>query len=358
MVDNAPLQHGVSQLGTNVAKIVGPWAWWQAALKNPAAIGKTLPVHDGDAQQGYYRAKNKDKTFDPVAIFYPEGSEQLVAYRAGREVRAEDIWSWCCRYPVTYEAYNAALEGKGWPDDDKVVAAQLAATAPAPADEPTIGDNSGDVDEATTLKDQIEAALAGMKAYEKITDDKTAEKALSLRNRLNELSRDADKIRTREKEPHLEAGKAVDAKWQPLVKKAKAGADQVRDAMSAWETVKLQRRREEERKALEAQRAAEEAARAAEPTSGEPQGETTVLEAPKVDVQPDAAPSTIRGSYGKAASVSAKTVVKEVTDWSALAVYMSSHPEAQALLRQLAQRAIDAGRTVPGITTEEVATVR
>jgi hypothetical protein len=345
-------------IGALASKIVGPWAWWQAALKNPAAIGKTLPVHDGDAQQGYYRAKNRDKGFDPVAIFYPEGSEQLVAYRAGREVRAEDIWSWCCRYPVSYEAYNAALEGKGWPDDDKVVAAQLATPATAPAAEPTVGDNSGDVDEATTLKDQIENALAGMKAYEKISDDKTAEKALSLRNRLNELSRDADKIRTREKEPHLEAGKAVDSKWQPLVKKAKAGADQVRDAMSAWETVKLQRRREEERKQQEAARAAEEARRAAEPATGEQHGEAAVLEAPKVDVQPDAAPSTIRGSYGKAASVSAKTVVDEVTDWQALAVYMSSHKEAQTLLLQLAQRAIDAGRSVPGITIKEVAAVR
>lgn len=339
--------------------IVERWAWYMAALKDPTKIGSAaLPIHPGEYQVGYFRTRRKGGAWEPVGI-YPDDSGVVHGFRNNMEVSdIPELFTWCCRHPVTHQAYVDALDGKGWPDDDKVVAAQLAAPAPAPADEPTIGDNSGEVDEATTLKDQIEAALAGMKAYEKITDDKTAEKALSLRNRLNELSRDADKIRTREKEPHLEAGKAVDLKWQPLVKRAKAGADQVRDAMSAWETVKLQRRREEERKALEAQRAAEEAARAAEPTSGEPQGETTVLEAPKVDVQPDAAPSTIRGSYGKAASVSAKTVVKEVTDWSALAVYMSSHPEAQALLRQLAQRAIDAGRTVPGITTEEVATVR
>lgn len=345
-------------IGALASKIVGPWAWWQAALKNPAAIGKTLPVHDGDAQQGYYRAKNRDKGFDPVAIYYPEGSSELVAYRAGKEVRPEDIWSWCCRHPVSFDAYNAAMEGKGWPDDDAVVAAQVAATAPAPAAEPTVGDNSGEVSPAETIGDQIDAALAGMKAYEKIADDKTAEKALSLRNRLNELSREADKIRTREKEPHLEAGKAVDAKWQPLVKKAKAGADHVRDAMSAWETEKLRRRREEERKQQKEARAAEEVRLASQEAAGEQQGEAAVMEAPKVDVQPDAAPSTIRGSYGKAASVSVKTVVKDVTDWSALAVYMSSHKEAQTLLLQLAQRALDAGRTVPGITTEEKANVR
>ncbi|NTG00165.1 hypothetical protein G6L30_08530 [Agrobacterium rhizogenes] len=72
-------------IGALASKIVDRWSWWRAALKNPAAIGKTLPVHDGDAQQGYYRAKNKDKSFDPVAIFYPEGSDELVAYRSGRE---------------------------------------------------------------------------------------------------------------------------------------------------------------------------------------------------------------------------------------------------------------------------------
>jgi hypothetical protein len=332
-------------IGALASKIVGPWAWWQAALKNPAAVGKTLPVHEDEPQQGYYRTKNRDKAFEPVAIFYPEGSDQLVAYRNGKEVLPDTVWTFCCSYPVTYQAYNDALAGKGWADDDAVVAAQISAP------EPTIGDNSGEVSATETLKDQIDAALAGTKAYETISDDKTAEKALSLRNRLNELSKDADKLRTEEKEPHLKASKAVDAKWQPLVKKAKEGADKVRDAIGSWETVKLQRRREEERKADEARRAAEQAAR-------EQQTDTAVLEAPKVEVQPDAAPSTVRASYGKAASVSVKMVVKDVTDWSALAVYMSNHPDCQDMLRKLAQRALDSGRTVPGITTEEKANVR
>ncbi|TLX12103.1 hypothetical protein [Rhizobium sp. MHM7A] len=336
-------------IGALAQKIVGPWAWWQAALKNPAAIGKTLPVHEGDAQQGYYRAKNRDKVFEPVAIFYPEGSDQLVAYRAGREIRPDEIWTFCCRYPVTYEAYNAALEGKGWPDDDKTVASQF--TPP----DPTIGDNSGEIDETEKLKDQIEAALKGIAAYAKIADDATASKAQSLRNRLNELSGDADKKRDELKRPHLEAGKAIDKLWMPLVKSAKEGANTVRDALDAWENEKLRRRREEERKAEESRIAAEKSAR-------DQEGETAVLEAPKVETQP-APPSEpvgqIRATYGKAASVSVKIVVDQVTDWVALASYMSNHPECQDLLRKLAQRAVDAGRTnIPGITVSEKAAVR
>jgi hypothetical protein len=330
-------------IGALASKIVGPWAFWQAALKNPAAIGKTLPLHDGVAHQGYWRAKNKDKSFDPVAIYYPEGSDELVAYRAGREVRAEDIWSWCCRYPVSFEAYNAAMEGKGWPDDDKVVAAQVQPPAP--------GDNSNEVDEAEALKDQIEAALAGMKAYDKIEDDKTAAKALSLRNRLNELSGQADKIRVKQKEPHLEAGKAVDAKWQPLVKKAKAGADQVRDSIGAWETQKLQAERKRQ--------AAEQARITSEQAAREEEGETAVVDAPQPFVPPEAATGQIKATYGKAASVSAKVFLKEVTDYGALYAYMAGREEVQLVLRQLAQRALDAGRTgIPGIVTEERAAVR
>lgn len=332
-------------IGALALKIVDVWAWWQTALKDPSKIGsKELPVHDSDPQQGYYRIRyGKDKPFEPVAIWKDEGGAWL-AYRNGREANAESIWTSCCRNPVTYEAYQAAVEGKGWSDDDKVVAAQFAPPAP--------GDNSGAVDEAETIRDQIEAALAGLEAYAKVQDDATAAKALSLRNRLNELSREADKIRTKEKEPHLEAGKAVDAKWQPLVKKAKAGADQVRDAIGAWETEKLRRQREEERKAEVACRAAEEAAR-------QQQGDVAVLEAPKVETAPAEAPAPIKATYGKAASVQVKTVVKDVTDWPALAVYMSGHPDCQDLLRKLAQRALDAGRTnIPGITTDEQAQVR
>ncbi|MDJ1632290.1 hypothetical protein [Rhizobium rhizogenes] len=334
-------------IGALASKIVDRWSWWRAALKNPAAIGKTLPVHDGDAQQGYYRAKNRDKTFDPVAIFYPEGSDDLVAYRSGREVRADEVWSFCCRYPVTFEAYTAATEGKGWPDDDATVAAQIKAP------EPGIGDNSAPVDEAETINDQIENALKGMTAYEKITDDETAAKAQSLRNRLNELSNDADKKRDALKRPHLDAGTAIDKKWMPLVKNAKAGADRVKTAMEAWETEKLRLRREQERKKAEEDRIAAEKAAANHP------GETAVIEAPAPVSRVEAAPAPIRATYGKSASVKATIIVDQVTDWPALAVYMSNHQECQELLRKLAQRALDAGReNIPGITTTEAAKVR
>lgn len=349
------------RIGELAEKIVSPWAWWQKALANPSEIGKPdLPVHEGHPQQGYYRAKNRDKVFDPVAIYYPEEASELVAFRNGREVRPDEIWTFCCRYPVSYEAYIDAIDGKGWPDDDAVVAKQVAPTPPG------IGDNSGDVSEAEALKDQIEAALRGVDGYSDIASDEVAAKALSLRNRLNELSGDADKKREALKRPHLDAGKSIDKEWQPLVKSAKSGADKVKASIEAWETKKLQAARKAEQEAAEAERLRIEEERAANPPESANSGDIDMFAtvdakteertpAPKYD--PSSA--TVRPTYGRAAAVKEIKVVTDVTDYAALAMYMIGHAELKELLFKLAQRAVDAGRTdVPGITIEERATIR
>jgi hypothetical protein len=327
-------------IGKLASNIVGRWAWWQNALK-----GNIGPMHEGQPEQGFYRTRSKGGKWEPVALWVDEDTGQWLAYRAGREVDPAEAWNFCRAHPITRAAYDDALAGKPFADEDEVVAEQVAA----------VGDNSGNVDEADEIADQIAAALKGLEAYKTVDSDALAGKALSLRNRLNELSNQADKIRVKRKAPHLEAGKAVDEKFQPLVKSAKEGANKVRDAISDWETKKLQaerKRQQELQQAEQARIAAEEAAR-------KETGEVAVMEAPVIEAPVEVAPASIRPTYGKAASVQVKTVVKDITDWAALAVYMSAHPVMQDTLRQLAQRALDAGRTnIPGITTEEKANVR
>lgn len=323
--------------------IIERWGWWRTALKDPSKIGTApLLIHPGEYQVGYYRTRSKGKPWEPVGI-YPDEQGVVSGYRNGEPVQdIPELFLWSCRNPITYEAYVGALEGKPFPDEDTVVAEQVAAA----------GHNSGEVDEAEELKDQIAAALKGMDAYKTIADDATSARALSLRNRLNELSGQAEKIRVKQKEPHLEASKAVDAKWQPLVKSAKKGADDVRDAIGQWETKKLQEQRKREREAEQARIAAEQAARA-----NEPQADLALAPAPVAAVE--AAPAPIKPTYGKAASVSVKIVLQEVTDWQALATYMLAHPDLRDFLTKLAQRALDAGRTnIPGIVVGEEAKVR
>lgn len=115
--------------------------------------------------------------------------------------------------------------------------------------------------------------------------------------------------------------------------------------------MKLQEQRKREREAEQARLASEQAAR-------EASTQAEVIEAPPPVSAPEAAPTPIKPAYGKAASVSVKKVVTEVTDWAALSAYMLNHPDLQACLRDLAQRATDKGHTVPGVKVEERAAVR
>ncbi len=330
------------QVGAVATKTVDRWAWYLAALQNPAEIGKSLKASEDSPQQGYYRSRFKGQAWEPIAIFYPEGSDQLVAYRNNREVRdVNETWVWCLRYPISYEAYQRAIDGGGWADDDPTVAAQI---APAPP-----GHNSADVSEAEMLRDQIEAAKKGAAAYAKITDDATLGKAQSLRSRLNELSGEADKKREALKRPYFEAGKAIDREWQPLVKSAKEAADGIRNAMSAYETEKLRKAREAER---EARQRVEDEAREAE-EAGKP------LPVPEPVAAPVAsAPAAIKGTYGKAASVRAKLVVTGISNPIELFKFVAGDNRIEVLLVRIAQEHVDAGRTVPGVFTEEVAAVR
>lgn len=317
------------------------YAFWRAALANPSEIGKSLKIHEGDPQSGFYRKRaHKDGPFLPVAIWNTEGG--TVALVNGQIADPNDIWTFACRNPISEAMYNAALAGDGWPESDPVVERQKA---------PSAGHNSGDVDEAEMLRDQIEAAKQGAEAYASIADDETLPKAQSLRARLLELKGEAEKKHKKEKEPHLEAGRAVDKKWLPLAKEADAIAASIRSAMGAWETKKLQKQREAERAIETARLAAEIEARKAA-AAGKP-----VEATPVPQPEPVAAPAPIKGSYGRAASVSVIKVVTAITDQDALYAFLHSHPELRNCMFDLAKRAVAKGHTVPGVSVEEQAKV-
>jgi hypothetical protein len=308
--------------------------YWSSALK-----GDFGAVHEGVPQPGFYRKRvSRGGAFVPVAIWEQDG--KIVALVDGREADAADIWSYVCQHPVTEEQYRARVETGKWHDESDAVAQSLAA--------PPVGHNHPPQDEADIIKGQIEAASAGAEGYAEIADDETAAKAQSLRSRLLELSGSADKKREAEKKPHLEAGKAVDAKWQPLVKAAKAAADKIRDALSAHETRKARVAAEAQRKAEEeARKAAEEAAKSAPQKAQAP--------APVMPVPQPSAPepvTAIRGAYGRAAAVK---IVKVATikDQDAAYGYLRNQKELVDIIAKLAQRAVDAGYEVPGIEITE-----
>src|SRR5690606_829584 len=87
------------------------WAWWQAALE-----GNFGPMHEGEPQQGYYRTRFKGGQWEAVALWRGANGEWN-AMRGDRMVDPADTWNFCRTHPVSYEAYQRAIEGAGWDDE-------------------------------------------------------------------------------------------------------------------------------------------------------------------------------------------------------------------------------------------------
>lgn len=324
----------------NIAtKISGPdYTYWQNAL-----AGNFGPVHDSDPQPGFYRKRmGRAAGYVPVAIWEQDG--KVLALVDGREADAAEIWTYACKFPILEEWYRARMIGQPWPDESAAVTESLVHRTDT---------NNGPVDEADVLKAQIESASAGAAEYAEIGTDETAAKAQSLRSRLLELSGQADKAREAQKKPFFEAGKAIDAKYQPLVKAAKFAADTIRDALGAHETRKA---REAEKLRLAAEevriKAEREAvkARAEAELAGKP-APAPVPPAPTPEPAPAPA-AAIRGAYGRAAAVKVVKVAK-VIDQDKAYLALRTQKEMVELIAALAQRAATAGIPLEGVEVME-----
>jgi hypothetical protein len=290
------------------------WLNWQRRL-----AGEKVPIHEGidNVESGYYRIRRKDRISGRHhyvgAAFWRDENGFLRGVIDGREVnaiQAADAWMGAVQHPISEAEFRKVEDGGSWSDIDDTVHEQTNGRG--------IGDNSGTISDLELIREQIESAKVGAEAYAEITDDATLTRAQTLRSRLLELSNEADSKREKEKAPHFQAAKDVDARWQPVVKAAKAAADAIRAAMIKWETTKLKARPAEK--------------------------------APAV--------TKIRGATGKAAHIGVVKVVTGITDDKALYAYFQNHAEVKVLLLKLAQQEVKAGRTVPGVTVEDQADVR
>lgn len=319
-----------------VAQCAPSYTYWHEALK-----GNFGPVHEGDYQYGFFRKRvSRGGTFVPVAIWGgQDGTICLVDNRAADPI---EVWGYCCQYPVTEEQYRQRVASGRWHDEDEAVNSSLAHAAE---------NESGDP--AAVLADQIDAAMQGVSGYEDIRDDESAAKAQGLRSRLLELSGQADKERDKQKRPHLEAGRAIDSVFQPLVKKAKEGADAIRKALGDHETRKA---READRIRREQEEAQRKALAEAQKASGTLQP-APVAPAPVPAPEPVPEQTQVRGAYGRAATIKVKRIAV-VQDLPAAVAHFQNHPDVVALIQRLSQKALDAGYNVPGVTVDEVKEVR
>jgi hypothetical protein len=200
--------------------MTGEYAFWEAALKSPDAIGKTIQTDENSPQPGFYRTKDGH----PVAI-WRDTDDVLLIMRGESDYIPErdygDVWLRCLNRPVSEDHYNGKLETGLWHDEVEAVSE-------------TIGHNVKNSEDPAMLASMIAGLVKASAEYAKVTSDDDAAQAQTIRARLNELGGKADKLREVEKAPHLAAGKAVDGKWQPMIKDADASAKQLRAAIAKW----------------------------------------------------------------------------------------------------------------------------
>lgn len=318
-----------------------PYQFWLDAL-----AGKNPPAVNEHPQPGFFRRKWRGTKkiarsdppmyaggFDPVA-YWMEGD--AIRCRVGSKDlshnEAIELWTWVHDKPITEELYRAVAErGEPWPDvkpaePEKEYAryGTLGEKGGIALDDRGIGDNSGDVDAATQLAEDIKTLAEGKKRHLKIASEDQSKDAQAFRSKLLELAGKAEKIHKAQKAPHLEKCREIDAKWLTLVKLARGAAEAVRVANDAWLTAKLQ----------EAKAAAPEAR------------------------AEDVLPETIKGVHGRAASVGTEWAIKEITDWDALLDHYKNSAAIREALEALAKRDTKDGKIVPGVVREEVARSR
>jgi len=233
--------------------------YWQNALS-----GQFGAVHENDPQSGYYRMRHgKGGPWVPVAIWINDAENyssdlpvsKLFCLVDGKERNAYDIWTWACRYPITYETYVAvAEEGKPWPDEVLQVKASYGVGISSDTP-PSFGHNSGSLDQASVFQEEIEAlstlALSWLDELGGINVQSEADRAANYADRFTSLETRAEEARTIEKRPSLEEGRQIDARWKPVVSKAQEAKVKIKKALEPYLIGERQRRIEVARASFE-----------------------------------------------------------------------------------------------------------
>lgn len=343
---------------------------WRRAL-----TGKAIDFGPkGEPPSGFFRHLTK-RGIEAVAV-WRDGDGNLQCKRSifgdGSKMTPEEIDELvgsCGHYPIPYELYTAVTrDGQLWPHEasTKLTMAEIkdgvgwtlelgrkklgiqegAQAADDAADNPrgVVGNNqplapspvevlSIRVEDISILVKDWLAEIGGA-PRDKAEADRLADYA----SKFAELRSTAETEHKREKAPHLEAGRAVDAAWFPIRDKADALRKRCLEIAAKWMKAEEARRAEEARKANEeAKRRAEESAR----QTGAPAEPISEVKAEPVKI-------------GHARTVSQRTrVVWRVTDLPAFANYLAKldtpPPEFVEVCEKLANKLGKAGAKVPGI---------
>lgn len=322
--------------------------FWRDAL-----AGIKTSISADHPQSGYYRKRaSKDGPWLPVAIWTHKSSGEQVARVAGEMVDPLSVWTWVADKPVTKEAAQQAFKDGTWPGDAPPVAAQM-------------GDNNPPSEPIELIPLEIAAADEWLKEVGTISTQVNADIASNKVGNLRNLKKQAEASHKSEKEPHLAAGRAVDAKYKPKIDDADSAVKRLLVAITVYQNAEAARLRKEAEAKAAAERAeyerklAEQREAAAKEASEKQTTLEEILDAapPPPPPAPVIAPKVKSGgALGK--SVSLRTVkIATVTDYDKALIALKDHPELKELVQKLADRACKAGVPLAGVeySTQQVA---
>ena len=216
-----------------------------------------------------------------------------------------------------------------------------------------IGGNSPPPDAAFGLHiDDLFSLLSDTLAGEEVTTDEQEAAIDAILDDFRKAGADSEKARKAEKEPHLEAGRQVDAKWKPIVDKATRGATACKDALTPYRTAKQRAKDEAARQAREEaearQKAAQDALRTADDLEAKFAAERQLEQAAKL--------TAVANKIDRSATGLRTFYEAEITDRkAALLFYIARAPERfEALIQQMADEDARGTRApVPGVIFHE-----
>lgn len=352
------------------------YIFWRKALELGAGrelsrdhleqLGNTL-----EPQSGFWRRRaHKDGPFVAIAIWRDE-TGKLWCLQNGEPKDCDDqMWSYCCKWPITEELYHSVTAGGAWPEEP-----------------PTRQDNmpakTGDA--AIDLQAEFEAEKEQATEFLKkpVTTQQQADQIAVWAKKIAGIVSNADDSFDIEKKPWREGAKKVDDRWR-WRQDAEALVKSLKKANEAWlkklDDLEQERQRKAREEAEKIKLAAEQAAREAE------QARQRAIEAAAstslaVDSAADAtrAQSSVAADFAARAEQEADQLAKqaqeaakeaearpvfagrtgaktslhtfyvaEITDYDALLQALKDEPEVREVVEKIANRiARTAGVPVP-----------
>lgn len=278
--------------------------YWKTALSgNP---DESL-IQPGVVECGYWRKPERAGHYAAIAT-WRDPEHGIIASVEGRvqiadAIFIEKVFAWAVKHPVTEEAFNLHKETGRWPDEAPEVKSSRQNYPDDPFEQLMI--------ELETEKSEAEEFLK-----EPIKTKERADQAAAWADRLSNHAKKAENLRKVEKEPFLEGGRKIDAKWKVAVDGFGSLVKAFKAAVTPFLREEQARIAEEARKAREAQQV------------------TSQSESPKKPM-----PKAKAGNFGRSMTLREFKTAK-IINYDELVQAIKEYPEVKELAQKIANRVV------------------